>query len=156
MFRNFLRLHELSCTNVPRSFPRQWRANAVWLINQDADPHFDLMAFQKDNTTPTVPVPVYLPGNTISAEEYATLKGRPVIPCDACSQLGSVGDIILADLTQYTLAVKTHAGSPIKEDISIHLYFDQSLTAFRFVMRVAGQGAWVNTISPQNSTTPRT
>ena len=69
--------------------------------------------------------------------------------------LGQPGDIILADLQQYLLAVKTHDGAPIKENVSIHLYFDQGLTAFRFVMRVAGAPSWRDTVTLPNSSMPR-
>ena len=125
----------------------QWRRNSVWLINQDVEPLLSYMAFQSGGTVPTSPVPVYLPGNTIAGQGYDTLKGRPVIPVEACSVLGNVGDIILVDLTQYMTATK---GQDIKTDVSIHLYFDQDLTAFRFIMRVAGQPWWTTNITPQN------
>ena len=124
----------------------QWRRNAVWLINQDVEPLLSYMAFQSAGT-PTGTIPVYLPGNTIANQGYDTLKGRPVIPVEACSILGSVGDIILVDLSQYMTATK---GQDIKTDVSIHLYFDQDLTAFRFIMRVAGQPWWTTSIIPQN------
>jgi len=125
-----------------------WRRNAVWLINQDAESQLGFMDFRSNQAAPTTPIPVYLPGNTISGDGYATLKGRPVIPVEACSALGSLGDIILVDLTQYMTATK---GQDIKTDVSIHLYFDQDLTTFRFVMRVAGQPWWSSVIAPQNT-----
>jgi HK97 family phage major capsid protein len=57
-----------------------------------------------------------------------------------------VGDIILVDLSQYMTVTK----GDIRTDVSIHLYFDQDLTAFRFIFRVAGQPWWSNKIIPQN------
>ena len=131
-----------------------WRKNAVWLVNDDVIPQLDLLDFRKDNAAATT-IPVYLPRNSISDQGYDTLKGRPVIPCDASPALGQPGDIILADLQQYLLAVKTHDGAPIKENVSIHLYFDQGLTAFRFVMRVAGAPSWRDTVTLPNSSMPR-
>jgi HK97 family phage major capsid protein len=123
----------------------QWRRNAVWLVNQDVEPQLAMMAFQSLGT-PAGTIPVYLPGNTIANAGYDTLKGRPVIPCEACSVLGNVGDIILVDLSQYMTVTK----GDIRTDVSIHLYFDQDLTAFRFIFRVAGQPWWSNKIIPQN------
>jgi HK97 family phage major capsid protein len=76
------------------------------------------------------------------------LKGRPVLPIEACSALGNLGDIILCDLSQYWALTK--AGGAIKTDTSIHLYFDQALTAFRFIFRVNGQPAWSAPIARQN------
>jgi HK97 family phage major capsid protein len=133
----------------------QWRRNAVWLINQDVEAQLNLMVWQTAGTIPagTSPIPVFLPGNTIAGNGYDTLKGRPVIPCEACPALGSAGDIILVDLNQYMTATK---GQDIKTDVSIHLYFDQDLTAYRFIFRVAGQPWWTAPITPQNSAKART
>lgn len=126
------------------------RRNAVWLINQDVEPQLDIMEFSPGST---VPIPVYLPAGGISAAPYATLKGRPVIPVEACSTVGTKGDIILTDLSQYMSLTK---GTDIKTDISMHLYFDQGLMAYRFTFRVAGQPWWGSNILPQNGSTTRT
>jgi HK97 family phage major capsid protein len=130
----------------------QWRRNAVWLINQDAEAALAYMDFRRAGSSvspPTSPVPVYLPDNNVSGPGFATLKGRPVIPVEACKALGTEGDIILVDLNQYLTCTK---GQDIKTDVSIHLYFDQDVTAFRFIMRVAGQPWWTSPIAPQQPT----
>lgn len=125
------------------------RRNAVWLINQDCEPQLDQMAFRPDATSP---FPVYLPTNGISASPFATLKGRPVIPLEACSTVGTVGDIILVDMTQYMALTK---GQQIRTDVSMHLYFDQALMAFRFIFRVNGQPLWTSSITPENGSLTR-
>ncbi|MGY3366170.1 HK97 family phage major capsid protein [Bradyrhizobium sp. GM2.4] len=129
-----------------------WRNNAVWLINQDVEPQLEGMAFVGNGITPTAAssTPVYLPPGGIADTPYARLKGRPVMPIEACSALGNLGDIILCDLSQYWSLTK--AGQGIKTDTSIHLYFDQALTAFRFIFRVNGQPAWSAPIARQNGT----
>ena len=128
-----------------------WRRNAVWLINQDIEPSLHGMAFQATGASSMLPgtsaVPAYLPMNGLSGSPYATLMGRPVIPLSACKTVGDVGDIILVDLKQYWILRKA-AG--IRTDTSIHLYFDQATTAFRFIFRVNGQPAYSSTISPEN------
>jgi hypothetical protein len=48
-------------------------------------------------TTPAFPA--YLPPGGSRGAPYATLIGRPIIPIEACSALGTEGDIILTDLT---------------------------------------------------------
>jgi HK97 family phage major capsid protein len=126
------------------------RRNSVWLINQDIEPQLDVMEFSPGST---VPIPVYLPAGGVSERPYATLKGRPVIPVEACSTLGTVGDIILVDLMQY--AALTKAGQDIRTDVSMHLFFDQGLEAFRFTFRVTGQPWWGSTITPENGSTTR-
>jgi len=129
----------------------QWRRNAVWLINQDLEPSLHGMAFQATGASSMLPgtsaVPAYLPMNGLSGSPYATLMGRPVVPIQACSSVGTQGDIILVDLNQYMILTK--AGG-VRTDTSIHLYFDQDVTAFRWVFRINGQPMWGSTISPQN------
>jgi HK97 family phage major capsid protein len=127
-----------------------WRRNAVWLINQDLEAQLGRMAFQAAGASllpGTSAVPAYLPPAACRNSPYATLKGRPVVPIEACSAIGDLGDIIFVDLSQYWALTK--AGG-IQTDTSIHLYFDQALTAFRFIFRVNGQPAWSSTISRQN------
>ena len=126
------------------------RRNAVWLINQDVEPQLDMMAFDPDAETK---IPVYLPAGGLSASPYASLKGRPVIPVEACKTIGDKGDIILTDLSQYMTLTK--AGQDIKTDVSMHLYFDQALQAFRFIFRVNGQPWWGSAIQPQNGSLTR-
>jgi HK97 family phage major capsid protein len=127
-----------------------WRGNAVWLINQDVEPQLEGMAFVGNGITPTAAssTPAYMPAGGLNDAPYARLKGRPVVPIEACSALGSLGDIILADLSQYWALTK--AGGAIRTDTSIHLYFDQALMAFRFIFRVNGQPAWSAPITRQN------
>lgn len=125
------------------------RRNAIWLINQDIEPQLNVMAFDAGATDK---FPAYLPAGGASASPYSTLMGRPVIPVEACSTLGDVGDIILTDLSQYMALTK---GNDIKTDVSMHLYFDQGMQAYRFTFRVAGQPWWGSTITPQFGTSTR-
>jgi HK97 family phage major capsid protein len=78
--------------------------------------------------------------------------GRPVVPVEAASTIGDKGDIALVDWSQYMGLTK---GRDIQTDVSMHIYFDQDLTAFRFVLRVAGQPLWGSTITPENGSLTR-
>jgi len=126
------------------------RSRAVWLVNPDVEGQLDMMRFSANRSDE--PVPVYLPAGGASATPYATLRGRPVIPHEACSALGDVGDIILADMSQYLTLTKT-AG--IRQDVSIHLFFDYDVSAYRFIFRVAGMPWWGSAITPPNSVNTR-
>lgn len=111
---------------------------AVWLVNQDVIPQIMQLGFPvTDGTTTNVGAgAVYMgPGQMANQGAYGSLLGRPIIVTEACGAIGDAGDIILADMSKY-LAVKK--GS-IKSDTSIHLWFDQNIMAFRFVMRMNGQ-----------------
>lgn len=121
------------------------RQNAVWLINQDIEPQLFSLAFPGSSTV--LPFPVYLPPGGLASSPYATLMGRPVIPSQACQALGNAGDIILTDLKAYLAAQKVGG---IRAEVSIHLWFDYDMTAFRFVLRIAGQPWYQQTIAPFN------
>ncbi|MGE0290364.1 MAG: phage major capsid protein [Bradyrhizobium sp.] len=141
--------------NITKMWSRMYapcRRNAVWLINQDIEPSLMGMAFQATGASSDLPgtsaVPAYMPQNGLSGSPYATLLGRPVIPVQAAKTVGDKGDIILVDLTQYWILRKA---SGLKTDTSMHLYFDQALTAFRFIFRINGQPIWSSAVTPQNS-----
>jgi HK97 family phage major capsid protein len=118
--------------------PGAVRNKAVWLINQDVEP--DLMRLgavvKTASGTATGGMPIYMPPGGLSASPFATLLGRPVITTEACAAIGSVGDIVLAYMGGYFAPFK--AGG-VKSDVSMHLYFDQGVTAFRWSLRVGGQ-----------------
>jgi HK97 family phage major capsid protein len=125
------------------------RRNAIWLINQDCEPQLMNLAFRESAASP---VPAYMPANGLSASPYSSLMGRPVVPIEACSTIGTAGDIMLVDMTQYMALTK---GQQIKTDVSMHLYFDQALTTFRFIMRLNGGPLWTSSITPENGSMTR-
>ncbi len=116
------------------------RRNSVWLINQSLEPALWMMSFPGTGTA----VPVYLPAGGLSASPFATLMGRPVIPIESAQEVGTEGDIILADLTRYVTVQKT---SGLRQDVSIHLFFDYDITAFRFVLRIGGKPWWTSPVT---------
>ncbi len=124
------------------------RSNAIWLVNQDIEPQLLGLQFPGSGTA----VPVYLPPGGLSVSPFGTLMGKPVIPIESAQTLGDAGDIILTDLTQYLTALKTGG---IRQDVSMHLWFDYDQVAFRFIMRVAGQSWWSSAISPANGSNTR-
>lgn len=133
--------------NIAKMWARMYapcRRNAIWLINQDIEPQLQLMAFDPKAATQ---VPIYLPPNGMSDSPFGMLLGRPVVPVEACSALGTQGDINLVDLTQYMAATK---GQDVRTDVSMHLFFDQALVAYRFILRLAGQPWWSTSIAAQN------
>lgn len=115
------------------------RPGAVWLVHPMVDEQLPLMAFTRAAAEPPNPIPVYLPANSIAGQPYATLYGRPVIPTEVCNALGTEGDVIFCNLQQYLALVKS---SGVKQDVSIHVYFENDVTAFRFVLRIGGQPWW--------------
>jgi len=140
--------------NVIKMYSRMYgpfRSGAVWLINQSIEPQlFTLMKVGKLDTGAADTgwgIPLYMPAGGISGQPYGTLFGRPVITTEACETLGDKGDIIFANLSQYQIVQKTGG---IRQDVSIHLYFDYDMTCFRAVFRMAGQPKWASAISQRD------
>lgn len=131
--------------------PAESRGKAIWLVNPEVEPVLMTMAFMQapSATLPSPPFPVYLPPTGLSTSPYGNLMGRPVIPSQVCNALGAEGDIIFVDLSQYLIVTK---GGGIKTDTSIHVYFLQDITAFRFVLRVGGKPWWKRPIQPRTGT----
>lgn len=129
--------------NIVKMWSRCWgrsRQNAVWFINQEIEPQlYTLRLMTGDNG-----VPVYMPANGLADKPYSTLFGRPVIPLEQCSALGTKGDIILADLSQYLLIDK--GGINAASSIYVRFLYDESV--FRFIYRVDGQPVWNKPLQP--------
>jgi HK97 family phage major capsid protein len=133
--------------NIMKMYNRMYgpsRQKAVWLYNQEVEPQLWKLSIPgTDNTgnfVTTWGVAMYQPPGALSSTPYATLFGRPLIPTQACPALSSEGDIIFADLSQYMALLKS--GPNPKVDVSMHLWFDQDLTAFKFALRMGGQPWW--------------
>jgi len=129
--------------NVVKMYSRIFassRPNAVWLINQNIEPQLFTMSL----SVGTGGVPIYMPAGGLSGQPYGTLFGRPVIAIEQAATLGTVGDIIFADLNGYILAEK----GGIESAMSIHVKFDYDESVFRFVMRVDGQPVRASALTP--------
>jgi HK97 family phage major capsid protein len=131
--------------NIFKMWARMWsrsRANAVWFVNQDIEPQLLALEFPVG----TGGMPAYMPPGGLSQSPYGTLLGRPIIPVEYASTLGTVGDIILADLTQYIMIDK----GGIQAAESMHVQFLTDQMAYRWTYRLDGQPAWRTTLTPAN------
>jgi len=103
--------------------------NAVWVGNPDILPALEGLTVGN--------IPIFLPPGTGLREAYdGTLNGRPLILSEHASAFSAQSDLSLLSLKGYRTITK--AGG-IETATSMHLYFDQALTAFRFMFRIDGQ-----------------
>ena len=131
--------------NIVKMWSRMWarsRRNAAWFIHQDLEPQL----FQLQLPVGTGGQAVYMPPGGLSASPYATLMGRPVVPIEYCQTVGTVGDIILGDFSQYQMIEK----GGIQSASSIHVLFITDQSIFRFVYRVDGENTWNSPLTPKN------
>jgi HK97 family phage major capsid protein len=134
---------EILVENVFKMWSRMWsksRMNAAWFVNQDIEPALFGMTFPVG----TGGQPVYMPPGGINNSPYATLMGRPIIPTEFNETLGTEGDILFADLSQYLIVDK----GGIQQASSIHVQFLTDQTAFRWIYRVDGQSLWSAPLTP--------
>jgi HK97 family phage major capsid protein len=126
-----------------------WQAGAVWFVNQDVLPALETLKFEVG----VGGVPVMLPPGGLSDSPYARLYGKPVVPLEYCSTLGTVGDVILANLNAYAVGIK----GLVDASYSMHLKFDYAQTAYRVIFEIDGM-PWLNSaITPfkgSNTTSP--
>lgn len=145
----------LVANNVIKMWSRMYaplRSSSVWIINQDIEPQLLKLSIPgTDNTGNAVTgwgSVIYLPANGLAGGPNGSLFGRPIVYSQACSTLGTPGDIIFASMPQYLALLKS--GPNPRLDISVHLWFDQDLVAYRFILRMGGKPWWSTTVSALN------
>ena len=124
--------------NLTKMSARLWgpsHPNAVWLMSNDV---YQLVL---GLTTPG--------GSEVVVNSQDGIKrilGAPIILCEYTPALGSTGDIMLCDFSQYLLSLNK---SPIES--SIHVQYVTDETAFKLRYRVDGASAWKSPVTPKNS-----
>lgn len=136
---------QAAATIVTENIDKMWArkingGNYVWYTNQDTDTQ--LASLTQD--VGTGGVVLNRPNGGISAAPTQGLKGAPRVDTEFNATLGTVGDIVLADLGQYITISK----GGIVQAASIHVQFLTDQMALRFTMRVDGRPAWVSPITP--------
>lgn len=133
--------------NIAKMWSRLYnpsRARAAWFINQDCMEQISKLS-----------IAVGTGGNGVFVVNAATampqsIFGAPIIWSPHCQTLGTTGDIILGDFSQYVTISK--AGMGMKVNTSIHIKFLEDETAFRFVVRFDGQPWWASSVNPKHGT----
>lgn len=120
---------------------------AIWIANPNTLPQLATMSI----AVGTGGVPVWLPANGASGKPYSTLFGLPLVWSDQCSTVGTEGDLILTNLSEYFIGRKT--GEDVNYAESVHLKFDYLQTAFRIYTRLAGSCSWPQYFQPPVATT---
>lgn len=126
-------------------------ANAVWTINQSVleqllTTYFPIDSGRYGGSSGIVS------GEKVFAIDAAgsySILGRPVLVSEHSPILGDAGDILLADFSQYFLAMIPMLGV----EVSQHVRFDYDVTALRLVLRVDGQSRWSAPLTPATGAT---
>src|SRR3990172_104289 len=113
------------------------RRTAKWYIGNDSSP-------QLDNLFAVGSTAVLYTYASIGADGVKRLYGRPIEITEFNSSLNTTGDIVFCDMSQYLLWQK----GGVEESTSIHVYYLNDETAFRFVMRTDGKSSVNSALSP--------
>ena len=128
--------------NLTKMFARTHTAsvgNSVWVANPTCIPQ--LLGLSVDVGTGGS----FIPAMIESGGQF-TMLTRPVLFTEKLPTLGTVGDIILADFSQYTVGLRR--GFVI--DRSSHVGFRTDETGWRLILRADGQGRWKSAFTPKN------
>jgi HK97 family phage major capsid protein len=98
-------------------------ARAEWFINQECLPQLQTMAVAVGTAGGQL---VYMPPGGLTSAPYGTLLGRPVNVVEVASGLGDVGDIFLADFSEYLIIQKAMSSAS-----SMHVRFIYDEMTFR-------------------------
>ena len=115
------------------------RANSAWFINSEVEPQLDQLALTSSLEARYI---------NYGVDGVMRMKGRPVIVNEFSSALGTVGDILLADMTDYLFWEKGGLQSSVNPWIQ-WLTHEQ---AFKFTYRVDGTPASYSAITPAYGT----
>ena len=127
IFKMWARLH-------PRS-----KSNSVWFINTDITPQLYALKL----TVGTGGMPMYMAPGSLPNSPSGALLGRPVVETEFSATLGTPGDILLADMSQYAMIDRD-----VQAATSIHVQFVTDEVAFRFVYRCDGQPKLSSPLTP--------
>jgi len=127
--------------------PAPSRKRAVWLAGEDVETRLETVT-SGSGLTPSV-VGLYTAAGA-AGNETPLLKGRPLVVVEQAPMLGTTGDIVLADLSQYAVV-----SAPMRMDISLDVQFVSDQGVLRFVWRIDGAPLWASPITPYNGSSTR-
>ena len=138
----------ISASNIEAmwaALPVPAHRRAVWLAHELAEKQLTGLAAP----VPPTATALYMPQGT-GGNEFPLLKGRPLLAIEQAKPIGTPGDIILADLTQYGLV---DAG--MRANLSMDVDFISDQGVFRFVWRVDGKPLWSSSVTSYSDSTQR-
>ena len=122
---------------LSRLDPRS-RKNAAWFYDPSVEQQLPLMTIGDQ--------PMYITqGGLRGALEFGIICGLPCFPVEYLAQLGTVGDIMLADMSQFVAIEK----GP-KTAQSMHARFVNDEQVIKFTTRNDGAPLWKSPVTPKN------
>jgi len=124
--------------------------NSVWVASPTTIPELLQLTIRVQNAAATD----YVGGSHVQVlsqdgKGNYTMLGRPCLFTEKLPSLGTVGDILLVDPTQYVLGLRRQ----VSVEKSQHVYFASDESAYRAILRADGQPKWAAAMTPKNGDT---
>ena len=125
-------------------------ANAIWITNSTCLPKLLSLYIPATNVAGSENVgAVTGPLVTIIGPNQFLMLGLPLVVTEKASVLGDVGDLILADWSQYALGLRRE----VTVERNNAPGWTEDATDWRAIIRVDGQGKWNAPVTPVNGDT---
>lgn len=114
-------------------------ANSVWVANSTTIPQLAQL---------TIPIGTggsHVPVLTESNGQFRILT-RPVLFTEKLPAVGTVGDLVLVDFSQYTIGLRKE----VSIEKSMHVGWQNDTSGYRVILRADGQGRWDEPFTPAN------
>jgi HK97 family phage major capsid protein len=159
----------ISTTNIDAAWGAIYgpcKRNAIWIANDDT-----IQAIDEVATSAGWPQATYLPQG-VGGNQFPLIKGRPLVMSEACPAIGTPGDLICADWSQYWfvyhkpkptdsglafdlaiprddghLGIVALPGDAIEQRQSGERYYDQDEVSFLWKLRADGRSIWPSTMT---------
>lgn len=119
--------------------------NSVWLVHPSTLPQLLTLGIVYVTATGTAVTAAGAPLVRNAAGEMR-LYDRPVVITEHCQPVGTKGDIMLVDLSQYLVGLR----QDLYLQRSVDAGWSKDEVHFRIIARADGQGAWSAAITPKN------
>lgn len=129
-------------TNMKANMYKGGKRNGIWIYGDDSDIYTQIVTAKVGASD----FPAFIPaGGFGNNTDLDKILGNSAIESEHMQAIGTEGDILFVDPSQYLVAVK-QSDNP-KFDSSMHLYFDTDRTAFRLTYRVDGAPWWKSALT---------
>jgi HK97 family phage major capsid protein len=133
----------ISATNVVNMRSRCWGyRDSIWLANENSYPQIATLTLG----TGTAVTRLFSPATRDGDADM--LSGRPIFFVEYCQPVGTVGDLILGNWSQYLEGTYQKGQSD-----SLHVRFVAHERVFKFWLRNDGAPWWRVPLTPQNTST---
>lgn len=137
----------INAANVMNMTRQAWGyERAIWLANPETRPQLTQAVLVVEGTNGGGIIQLFQPATREGEPDM--LDGRPVFFTEHCSALGTEGDLILSDWSQYLEGTY----QPLQGAESVHVRWEEHETAFKFWTRNAGAPWWRSPLTPTNGT----